>query len=168
MFINELRKAYYQPTLFNLKGLFENFLILLEPVLSTGVYIHPSGYSYTVAPNGVWYFHNADGKPPTQIIGSPPMSYTKKSSSPAPEQPRVMQRPSSTGSSTRTCESISPTSMMDNSSMGLPLFRSVPPPDMQHVQTTQLLQTQAPYQVNVMLSVYRQLPRISPPEYKPM
>ena len=49
---------------------------IIEPVLSTGVYIHPSGYSYTVAPNGVWYFHNADGSPPTTAPGTPPMAYT--------------------------------------------------------------------------------------------
>ena len=118
-------------------------------MLSTGVYIHPSGYSYTVAPNGVWYFHNADGKPPTQMPGSPPMSYgpniIKRSCSPAPEQPLLMQRPSSTGgSSSATCESLSPPSVMDNSPVGLPIFRSAPP-EMPHVQTTQIVQT--PYQV---------------------
>jgi hypothetical protein len=47
-----------------------------EPVLSTGVYVHPSGYSYTVAPNGVWYFHNADGSPRPRERGSPAMSYS--------------------------------------------------------------------------------------------
>ena len=49
---------------------------ILEPVLSTGVYIHPSGYSYTVAPNGVSYFLNSDGTPPSSAPGAPPMAYT--------------------------------------------------------------------------------------------
>ena len=63
----------------NIDYLFNNqifFVCFSEPVLSTGVYIHPSGYSYTVAPNGVWYFHNSDGTPPSSAPGAPPMAYT--------------------------------------------------------------------------------------------
>lgn len=56
---------------FNGAAEFEN-----EPVLSTGVYVHPSGYSYTVAPNGVWYFHNPDGSPRPRQRGTPAMSYS--------------------------------------------------------------------------------------------
>jgi len=71
----------------------------IEPVLSTGVYIHPSGYSYTVAPNGVWYFHNADGTPPSCAPGAPPMAYT----------PTTMQK--------IQASQTSPTSTMGNSNI---------------------------------------------------
>ncbi|XP_066924503.1 deleted in azoospermia-like [Clytia hemisphaerica] len=68
-----------------------------DPVLSTGVYIHPSGYSYTVAPNGVWYFHKPDGSPPSTAPGAPPMAYT----------PTTMQKIASQSSPTSTKASSS-------------------------------------------------------------
>eukprot|EP00795_Rhopilema_esculentum_P014450 gene14450-5510_t len=45
-----------------------------EPVTSAGVYIHPSGYCYTVAPNGVWYFH--DGGSPEDTPSQTPVPHT--------------------------------------------------------------------------------------------
>ncbi|XP_057293394.1 deleted in azoospermia-like [Hydractinia symbiolongicarpus] len=91
-----------------------------EPVLSTGVYIHPSGYSYTVAPNGVWYFHNSDGTPPSVTPGTPPMAYTSN----IVQKTQNHARRSSTGSS--TCGSVSPSTVQDT----LPVFHGAPPTEL--------------------------------------
>jgi len=58
-----------------------------EPVPSAGVYIHPSGYCYTVASNGVWYFHDGgtseEGAPQTPTPELT-MSTTQTNSTPVP------------------------------------------------------------------------------------
>lgn len=120
------------------------FQIILEPVLSTGVYIHPSGYSYTVAPNGVWYFHNADGTPPSTTPGAPPMAYAPntmqkiQSHSPppfngkgdSPEQNRL--------------ESHSPVPSPVLVPQGnLPMCHGMPVSP--EIQTTQIIQADIPY-----------------------
>lgn len=103
-----------------------------EPQLSTGVYIHPSGYSYTVAPNGVWYFHNSDGTPPPSMPGSPPMCYA----------PSVITKTGSRNGSRRASavsESVSrnvtPPTTIENSlpPNSLPVFHNTPPDDIPHL-----------------------------------
>lgn len=74
-----------------------------EPVTSAGVYLHPSGYCYTVAPNGVWYFHSGssngeEGQPPSQqqtpvpvtSISQPP---TSTATVPLNQHANSIQRP---------------------------------------------------------------------------
>lgn len=62
-------------------------LFFLEPVPSAGVYIHPSGYCYTVASNGVWYFHDGssteEGIPQTPTPELP-IPTTQGNSAPLP------------------------------------------------------------------------------------
>ncbi|XP_012556641.1 protein boule-like isoform X1 [Hydra vulgaris] len=112
-----------------------------EPVLSTGVYIHPSGYSYTVAPNGVWYFHNSDGKPPTRVPGSPPMAYApnilqrRRSSNSQTEQTILLRQRQTPGEccSSPTCESLSPTSVNSSPDVSLPIFHGAPSAEVQPI-----------------------------------
>ena len=93
-------------------------ILFIEPVLSTGVYIHPSGYSYTVAPNGVWYFHNADGTPPSCAPGAPPMAYT----------PTTMQK--------IQASQTSPTSTMGNSKIDTTIAENLQENGLVENQTT--------------------------------
>ena len=126
-----------------------SFCLILEPVLSSGVYIHPSGYSYTVAPNGVWYFHNADGTPPTSMPGSPPIRYTSNVNTQKPS--RRVRRGSTSDLSSGTSDSNSPPTIGNSpptvvATQSLPTFHDIPPADLLQPGTTQVIHNC--YQVN--------------------
>lgn len=120
--------------------------------MSTGVYIHPSGYSYTVAPNGVWYFHNADGTPPTSTPGAPPMAYApntmQKIQSHSP--PATTGKPDTTNTPEINNRVETQPALIPQGN--IPVYHGMPvPPEM---QTTQIIQAEIPYVSNLYNSCY--------------
>ena len=126
------------------------------------MYIHPSGYSYTVAPNGVWYFHNADGTPPTSMPGSPPIRYTSNVNTQKPS--RRVRRGSTSDLSSGTSDSNSPPTVGNSpptvvATQRLPTFHDVPPADLLQSGTTQVIHNC--YQVNYFLGTMQLSTRLS-------